>query len=75
MSEKVSINLKALAIKWRSKKKLYNVLLNDCGVYMHPIQDANAGYVGGVMTGSMKAGVGNEEQSNYFSLWRSRILN
>ena len=42
---------------------------------MHQIQDANAGYVRGVVTGSMKAGIGNEEQSNYFSLWRSRILN
>ena len=42
---------------------------------MPPMQDANAGYVRGVVTGSTKVGIGDVEQSNYFSLWRPRILN
>ena len=30
-----TINLKALALKCRSKKKLYGVLLTDCDVYLY----------------------------------------
>ena len=48
------IDLNRLAIKARSKKELYDVLLSDCGIYMPPIQFANANYVRDVLTGLIK---------------------
>ena len=54
MEEITQIDLSKLAVKARSKRELYEVLLSDCGVYMPPIQFANADYVRGVVTGLIK---------------------
>ena len=54
MDNKTSINLKGLSLKASSKGDLYFVLLNDYKIYMPPIQDANAAYIRGVLTGSIK---------------------
>ena len=54
MEDKVPINLKQLAVKWRSKKELYDILTYDWKVHMPPIEDANANYVRGVITGVTK---------------------
>ena len=56
MEEIDPIDLSKLAVKARSKKELYDVLLSDCGIYMPPIQFANADYVRGVVTGLIKVG-------------------
>ena len=57
MSNKVSLDLSQLSIKWRSKKELYDVLSWDCCIYMPPIQYANSNYVSGVITGTIKVGI------------------
>ena len=54
MEETVPYNLNQLGIRARSKRELYLVLLNDWEVYMPPLQDSNAGYVRGVITGTGK---------------------
>ena len=54
MDAQQPIDLKELSLKASSKKELYFVLLNDCKVYMPPIQDANASYIWGVLTGVVK---------------------
>ena len=39
-----------LALKCKSKKEMYDTL-NDCGVYLPPIEYANASYIRNIMTG------------------------
>ena len=48
-----SYNINELAIKCKSKKELYDVMLNDCDVYLPPIQFANAPYMRGVVSGKI----------------------
>ena len=54
MEHCVSLDLKQLSIKCRSKKELYDVLVSDWGIYMPPIQFANSGYVRVIITGEIK---------------------
>ena len=54
MESKVTVNLKNVAVRWKSKKELYTFLASDCGVYMPPIKDANASDVNGVVSGEIK---------------------
>ena len=54
MDNKVSINFKEFSLKAKSERELYFVLLNDCKIYIPPIQNANAVYIRGVLTGSIK---------------------
>ena len=43
-----------MALKWRSKKEMYDVLMNDCGVYLPPIEYANGSNIRNIMTGKTK---------------------
>ena len=43
MEEAVEINLNKLALKCRSKKKMYNLMVTDCDIYMPPMQMQTAG--------------------------------
>ena len=54
MEGSVSVNIRNLAVKCRSKKELYSVLQSDCEVYMPPIEFANADYWRGIVTGKIK---------------------
>ena len=50
----VSVDLSNQAIKCWSKKELYVILQSDCGVYMPPIEFANADYWRRIVTGKAK---------------------
>ena len=50
----VSVDLRNLAIKCRSKKEFYVILQSDCGVYMPPIEFKNADYWRRIVTGKTK---------------------
>ena len=50
----VPLNLSQLAVKWKSKKELYDVLTNDWGLYLPPIEYANASYIFNIMTGKTR---------------------
>ena len=54
MEATVALSLGQLAIKARSNRELYLLLVNDWGVYMSPIKDANEGYVRSVVTSTIK---------------------
>ena len=43
MEATVPLNLSQLGIKYKSKRELYLLIVNDRGVFMPPLQDANAG--------------------------------
>ena len=60
MKRRETVNLKELALKCRSKKEVYNVLLFDWDVYLPPIQSANSSYIRGVVRGTVN--VSNEAQ-------------
>ena len=53
MEQLAPLNLGNLALKCKSKKEMYDVLLNDCGVYLPPIEYANASYIRNIMTGKV----------------------
>ena len=46
-------NVIELALKCKSKKELYDVMLHDWDFYLPPIQYANAAYMWGVISGSI----------------------
>ena len=46
-------NVNELAIKCKSKMDVYDVILNDCDVYLPPIQFANAEYIRAVISGKI----------------------
>ena len=54
MENRVTVNLKDVAVRWKSKKELFAFLASDWGVYMPPIKDANTSYVYGVVSGKIK---------------------
>ena len=54
MERSVSLDLKQVSIKCRSKKELYDLLVSDWGIYLPPIQFANSSYVRGIVTGEIK---------------------
>ena len=60
MEELVQINLENLSIRCKSKKELYDLLTHDCGLYLPPLQHANAQYIRGVVTGKTKVTLFNE---------------
>ena len=53
MEQSGILNLNELSIKWKSKKELYDVMLNDCDVLLPPIRYANAAYMRGVISGKV----------------------
>ena len=61
MEATVPFSLNHLDVRAKSKRELYLLLVNDWGVYMPPIQDSNAKYVRGVVTGSVKVGFTNDK--------------
>ena len=54
MEVKQPINLEEQSLKASSKRELYIVLLNDWKIYIPPIQDVNASYIRGALTGVIK---------------------
>ena len=46
-------DINELVIKFKSKKELYYVMINDCDVYLPPIQFANAPNMRGVVSGKI----------------------
>ena len=53
MDSCMSFDLKQLSLKCQSKKELYSLLATDGNIYLPPIKDTNAGYVRGVVTGTI----------------------
>ena len=54
MERLIPLNIKAMALKWRSEKEMDDVFKNDCGVYLPPIEYANASYIWNIITGKTK---------------------
>ena len=51
MDRLVPLNLSLLAVKLKSKKELYDVLTNNCGLYLPPIEYVNVSCIHNIMTG------------------------
>jgi len=46
------INVHAMSSKMKSKKELYNFLLQDCQAYLPPLASTNVYYLKSIMRGS-----------------------
>jgi hypothetical protein len=46
------INVHAMSSKMKSKKELYNFLLQDCQAYLPPLGSTNVYYLKSIMRGS-----------------------
>ena len=57
MEQNIPVNVNKLAIKCKSKKELYDVMLNDCDILLPLIQYANAPYMRGVLSGKILVGI------------------
>ena len=53
MEQNIPVNVNELAIKCKSKKELYDVMLNDCEFFLPLIQYANAAYMRGILFGKI----------------------
>ena len=54
MSEIQPMTAAELGLKAQSKKELYTLLQTDVGIYLPPINEANAKYISDVVSGAKK---------------------